>query len=63
MHRAVTPDPRFRFVNVAQLESVDAWRAVVNEPEFRAISAKMAAFHPTPALYTVAVEHHADAGG
>ena len=60
LHRALTPDARFRFVNVAALESVDAWRAALDEPEFRAISARMAPFHPTPALYTLAVEHRAD---
>ena len=27
LHRVMSPDARFRFVNVAQLKDVDAWRA------------------------------------
>jgi len=57
LHRAVTPDAQFRYVNVAELGSIDAWRAVITGPEFSAIAAKMAAFHPNAALYTVAIEH------
>jgi heme oxygenase (mycobilin-producing) len=62
LHRAVTPDARFRFINVAQLASVDTWKSVIASPEFRDISAKMADFHPSPGLYTVAVERDASQG-
>ena len=34
LHRAISPDARFRFVNVAQIEDVDAWRAALSDPEF-----------------------------
>jgi heme-degrading monooxygenase HmoA len=59
LHRAVTPDARFRYINVAELRSVDSWRAAISSPEFAAIGAQMAQFQPNPALYAVAVHHEA----
>ena len=34
LHRAMSPDAKFRFVNVAQIEDVDAWRAALSDPQF-----------------------------
>ncbi len=34
LHRAMSPDAKFRFVNVAQIEDVDAWRAALSHPDF-----------------------------
>jgi hypothetical protein len=61
LHRALGPQARFRYINVAELASVETWQAVIGSPEFAAVSAQMAAFHPTPALYTVTVAHTAGA--
>ena len=35
LHRAISPDPRFRFINVAHWESPEAFRAAVGTDEFR----------------------------
>ncbi len=57
LHRALGPQARFRYVNVAELDSVQAWQAAVGSPEFAAIAARMADFSPTPGLYTVEIAH------
>jgi hypothetical protein len=57
LHKALAPDARFRFINVAELPSVETWQAAVQTPEFGAIGAKMARFHPTPGLYSVQATH------
>jgi hypothetical protein len=44
-------------VNVAELDSVEAWQSAVSSPEFAAIPAQMAGFSPSPGLYTVEVAH------
>jgi heme oxygenase (mycobilin-producing) len=51
LHRAVSPNARFRFVNVAEWASPQDFRAAVRSPEFQA----MAAGSPPgyPALYEV----------
>jgi heme-degrading monooxygenase HmoA len=59
LHKALGPQAGFRYINVAELDSVETWQAVVTSPEFGAISAQMAGFHPTPGLYAVAVAHAA----
>ena len=52
LHRAVSPNARFRFVNVAEWASAEDFQAAVSSPEFQA----MAAGSPPnyPALYEVA---------
>ncbi len=63
LHRAVQPNAAYRFINVAQIDSVDNWRAVVTSPEFARISAEMAKFQPVPGLFTVVREHdHVNSG-
>jgi hypothetical protein len=59
LHKALGPQARFRYVNVAELDSVETWQSVIGGPEFGAIAAQMAEFHPAPGLYTVAVAHSA----
>jgi len=34
LHRALRPDAEFRFVNVARVESPDAWRQAIADPGF-----------------------------
>jgi heme-degrading monooxygenase HmoA len=60
LHRALQPDARFRYVNIAALGSVETWRSVVSSEEFRALSARMATFQPSPALYEVEIDNIAD---
>ena len=57
LHKALSPQARFRYVNVAELDSVETWQAAVRSPEFAAIAAQMADFSPSPGLYTVEVAH------
>jgi heme-degrading monooxygenase HmoA len=40
LHRAISPDARFRFVNIAQWESPQAFQAAVTSEQFREIAAK-----------------------
>jgi heme oxygenase (mycobilin-producing) len=60
LHRALMPDARFRFVNVAELDSVERWREVIGTTEFRALGEQMSQFRPSPGLYQVIREHHRD---
>ncbi len=57
LHRALQPEAKFRYINVAQIDSVESWRGVVSSAEFVSISARMAKFEPAPALFTVVREH------
>ena len=57
LHKALGPQARFRYVNVAELDSVETWQAAVSSPEFAAIAAQMAEFSPSPGLYAVEVTH------
>ena len=51
LHRAVSPDPRFRFINVARWESPEAFRAAVSSDGFRQLATGTPPNHP--ALYQV----------
>ena len=51
LHRAVSPNPRFRFVNVAEWESPQDFQAAVRSPEFQAMAAGTPSNYP--ALYEV----------
>jgi heme-degrading monooxygenase HmoA len=57
LHRALMPDTRFRFVNVAELDSVEQWREVIGSAEFRALAEQMSDFRPSPRLYQVVREY------
>ena len=51
LHRAVSPKPRFRFVNVAEWESPQDFQAAVTSPEFQAMATGTPPNYP--ALYEV----------
>jgi heme-degrading monooxygenase HmoA len=51
LHRAVTEDARFRFINVAEWESPQAFQAAVSSDEFREIAGRGSP--GSPALYEV----------
>jgi heme-degrading monooxygenase HmoA len=51
LHRALTDDARFRFVNVAEWDSPQAFQAAFSTEEFRAIASKGSP--GSPALYEV----------
>jgi heme-degrading monooxygenase HmoA len=51
LHRAVSPNPRFRFVNVAEWESPQDFQTAVTSPEFQAMAADAPPNYP--ALYEV----------
>ena len=51
LHRALSPDTRFGFVNLAEWESPQAFQAAVSSEEFREIA--KGAGPGSPALYEV----------
>ena len=51
LHRALAPDARFRFINVAEWDSPQAFQAAVATDEFREIA--KGAGPGSPALYEV----------
>ena len=51
LHRAVSPNAKFRFVNVAEWESPQYFQAAVRSPEFQAMVADTPPGYP--ALYEV----------
>ena len=52
LHRAISPDPRFRFINVAECESPQHFHAAVTDPAFTGLAKNSPPNHP--ALYEVA---------
>src|SRR5436190_3961270 len=57
LHRSITPHAEFRYVNVAEIESVETWRGTVASADFPHVPAV-----PHPALYEV-VREDPDPGG
>ncbi len=57
LHKALGPQARFRYINVAELDAVEAWQSIVSSPEFGAIAARMGQFQPSPGLYAVQISH------
>jgi quinol monooxygenase YgiN len=51
LHRSLSPDARFRFVNVAEWESPQHFMAAVQSPDFQALA--QSAPPNFPALYEV----------
>ncbi len=51
LHRALAPDARFRYVNVAEWASAEEFRAAVTSEGFRTLGREVA--RNFPALYTV----------
>ena len=54
LHRALTPQARFPFINVAEWESAEYFEAAVASASFQAVAAEGAQKYPHhPALYEV----------
>jgi heme-degrading monooxygenase HmoA len=53
LHRAVSANPDFRFVNVSKWESEDAFRDAIQRQEFREISGRLGAFRIHASAYEV----------
>jgi heme-degrading monooxygenase HmoA len=53
LHRAVSPDAAFRFVNIARWQSPQQFQAAVQSPGFREASQGLVAYRPHPGLYEV----------
>ena len=52
LHRALSPDARFTFINVAEWESAAHFQAAIDSEEFQQLSAgSMEAFPHYPGLY------------
>lgn len=59
LHRALRPDATFRFVNVAQVDSPQAWRAAIADPAF---PGGQLPFRAHPGLYEIVHEDGAPDG-
>jgi heme-degrading monooxygenase HmoA len=61
LHRAISPDAHYRFVNVARWESLEAFQAAHATEEFRRVvgAPGWEEFPSSPSLYEVVVEHDA----
>ena len=46
LHRALSPEARFRFINVAEWESPQHFQAAVDNEEFRRMAARSAPNYP-----------------
>jgi heme-degrading monooxygenase HmoA len=64
LHRALSPDARYRYVNVARWASLADFQAAHATEEFRRVVSQPAwqEFPSSPALYEVAVEDGVDVG-
>lgn len=61
LHRALSPDAQYRFVNVARWASLTDFEAAHQTDEFRTVVGQpgWSEFPSNPALYEVVVEHDA----
>jgi heme oxygenase (mycobilin-producing) len=50
LHRAITPDADFRFVNVGRWQSPQHFQAAIQSPGFAEASKGLAGYRPHPAL-------------
>ncbi|SFU07474.1 hypothetical protein SAMN05660657_05400 [Geodermatophilus amargosae] len=57
LHKALGPQARFRYINVAELDAVETWQSIVSSPGFGAIAEQMRQFQPSPGLYAVEISH------
>jgi len=59
LHRSLSTDARYRFINYVHWASVDAWKAAHDDGFYALVQkAEWKAFTSTPALYDVVDEHH-----
>lgn len=59
LYRSVRADARFRFVNVAQVESVDTWRHLIGDPGYAGPELSLV---DHPGLYEIAHDDEGSAG-
>ena len=53
LHRSISPDADFRFVNVARWRSAEDFRAATQSPGFREVSQQLSRYPFHPGLYQV----------
>jgi heme-degrading monooxygenase HmoA len=53
LHQAVTPNPKFAFVNVAEMDSAEQFLAAISSEEFAQLTAPMKDFPAAPTLNQV----------
>ena len=53
LHRAITPETEFAFVNIARWRTAADFAAATRSPGFRESAAGLAGYRPHPALYQV----------
>ncbi len=53
LHQAVTPNPKFAFVNVAEMDTPEQFLAAISSDEFVELTAPMKDFPALPTLYRV----------
>ena len=53
LHKTVTPEAEFRFVNVARWQTAQEFQAAVTSDEFQAAAAGLAGYRSHPGLYRV----------
>jgi heme-degrading monooxygenase HmoA len=51
LHRAITPDAEFQFVNIARWRTAEDFIAAAQSPGFGESAAVLARYRPHPALY------------
>jgi quinol monooxygenase YgiN len=56
LHRAVLPDARFRFINVAEWKSIGDWQAAMSSPTMQEV-VRDSAVTAFPSLYEVVRVH------
>jgi hypothetical protein len=56
LHQAVTPNPRYAFVNVAEIDSKEQFIAAISTDAFAALTAPMKDFPAAPSLYQIVRE-------
>jgi heme oxygenase (mycobilin-producing) len=53
LHRAVSANPDFRFVNVSKWEDADCFRSATQSPEFHAMSGRLGPFPMYASAYEI----------
>lgn len=53
LHRAISPQPEFRFLNIARWESPEHFQQAIRSDTFREKAEALAAFQSHPGLYRV----------
>ena len=62
LHRTITPESRFRFVNIAEYESAESFKRIAASEEFQRRAGTMRDFMAYRGLYVPVSEHVATPG-